>query len=85
MALLLEEGYNQAMGARELRRAVMRLVDDPLSDFLLSGGAAAEGDVVVLDRAPGGGVVALAKDAGVAATAAAAAEADVVAYSSALP
>lgn len=30
-------GYNEAMGARELRRAVTRLVDDALSDALLRG------------------------------------------------
>lgn len=32
-----QEGYNEAMGARELRRAVTRLVDDALSDAVLRG------------------------------------------------
>ena len=81
MALLLEEGYNQAMGARELRRAVMRLVDDPLADFLLNGGGAA-GDVAVLDRAPDGRVVVRSKADQAAHDAAAEAE---IVYSSALP
>jgi ATP-dependent Clp protease ATP-binding subunit ClpA len=31
------DGYSASMGARELRRAVMRLVDDELSDALLTG------------------------------------------------
>lgn len=30
-------GYNESLGARELRRAVTRLVDDALSDALLRG------------------------------------------------
>lgn len=38
LALLsLTAGYNEALGARELRRAVTRLVDDALSDALLRG------------------------------------------------
>jgi hypothetical protein len=37
MDRILGEGYNEAMGARELRRAVTRLVDDALSDAVLRG------------------------------------------------
>ena len=37
MDALVAEGYNEAMGARELRRAVTRLVDDTLSDAVLRG------------------------------------------------
>lgn len=37
MQRIVAEGYNEAMGARELRRAVVHLVDDPLSDALLRG------------------------------------------------
>ena len=33
--LLVEEGYDPAMGARPLRRAIQRLVEDPLADFVL--------------------------------------------------
>jgi ATP-dependent Clp protease ATP-binding subunit ClpA len=35
MATIVEQGWNEAMGARELRRAVTRLVDDALSDAVL--------------------------------------------------
>ena len=34
---LVEEGYNPAYGARPLRRAVMRLLEDSLADEVLSG------------------------------------------------
>ena len=37
MDRIVAEGYNEAMGARELRRAVTRLVDDALSDAVLRG------------------------------------------------
>ena len=33
--LLVEEGYDPAMGARPLRRAIQRLIEDPLADFVL--------------------------------------------------
>ena len=36
--LLVEQGYDPTMGARPLRRAIQRLIEDPLSDRLLSGG-----------------------------------------------
>lgn len=36
MDRIVAEGYNEAMGARELRRAITRLVDDALSDALLN-------------------------------------------------
>ncbi|KAL4441273.1 hypothetical protein ABPG77_011510 [Micractinium sp. CCAP 211/92] len=48
MQRIVAEGYNEAMGARELRRAVVHLVDDPLSDALLRGEIRA-GDTAVLD------------------------------------
>ena len=34
---LVEEGYNPAYGARPLRRAVMRLLEDSLAEEVLSG------------------------------------------------
>lgn len=37
MDAIVAAGYNEAMGARELRRAVVRLVDDALSDAVLRG------------------------------------------------
>ncbi len=47
--LLVNEGYDPAMGARPLRRAIQRLLEDPLSDELLRGNLA-EGLVIVCDR-----------------------------------
>ncbi len=35
--LLLEKGYDQAMGARPMRRCIQSLVEDPLSEKLISG------------------------------------------------
>jgi len=35
--LLAKEGYNPTLGARPLRRAIQRLVEDPLSEAILSG------------------------------------------------
>ncbi len=47
--LLVEQGYDPTMGARPLRRAIQRLIEDPLSDRLLSGGFP-DGSTVTLDR-----------------------------------
>ena len=33
--LLVEQGYDPAMGARPLRRAIQRFIEDPLADFVL--------------------------------------------------
>ena len=33
--LLVEQGYDPAMGARPLRRAIQRMLEDPLADFIL--------------------------------------------------
>jgi ATP-dependent Clp protease ATP-binding subunit ClpC len=46
--LLATEGYDPQYGARPLRRAIQRLVEDPLSDAMLRGKFAA-GDEIVLD------------------------------------
>jgi ATP-dependent Clp protease ATP-binding subunit ClpC len=37
LALLIEKGFDPALGARPLRRAIQRLVEDPLADHLLRG------------------------------------------------
>jgi len=50
---IIEEGYSDTMGARELRRAVTRIVDDALSDAILTG-AVAPGQVAVLRLARNG-------------------------------
>jgi ATP-dependent Clp protease ATP-binding subunit ClpC len=47
--LLVQEGYNQSYGARPLRRAIMRLLEDSLAEEILTGkvreGACVEVDV----------------------------------------
>jgi len=50
--LLAEKGYDPAMGARPLRRAIQRLVEDPLSEKILWKEFHA-GDTVVVDAADG--------------------------------
>jgi ATP-dependent Clp protease ATP-binding subunit ClpC len=45
---LVEEGYNPAYGARPLRRAIMRLLEDSLAEEILSG-RIKNGDVAVVD------------------------------------
>ena len=45
---LVEEGFNPAYGARPLRRAVMRLLEDSLAEEVLSG-RIKDGDAVVVD------------------------------------
>jgi ATP-dependent Clp protease ATP-binding subunit ClpC len=44
---LVDEGYNPSYGARPLRRAVMRLLEDPLAEASLSGQIAKDCSVVV--------------------------------------
>ncbi|CAL5222379.1 g4734 [Coccomyxa viridis] len=45
---LVEEGYNPAYGARPLRRAIMRLLEDSMAERMLSGDIK-EGDSVIID------------------------------------
>ena len=45
---LVEEGYNPAYGARPLRRAIMRLLEDVLAEEILSG-RVGEGDTAIVD------------------------------------
>jgi len=45
---LVEEGYNPSYGARPLRRAIMRLLEDTLAEEILSG-RLQEGDTAVVD------------------------------------
>jgi ATP-dependent Clp protease ATP-binding subunit ClpC len=45
--LLGREGYDPAMGARPLRRAVRRLIEDPLAEYVLKLEAEACGEVYV--------------------------------------
>ncbi|MGF1512607.1 MAG: ATP-dependent Clp protease ATP-binding subunit [Elainellaceae cyanobacterium] len=45
---LVEEGYNPSYGARPLRRAIMRLLEDSLAEEILSG-RVSEGDNAIVD------------------------------------
>jgi ATP-dependent Clp protease ATP-binding subunit ClpC len=49
--LLVEKGYDPAMGARPLRRAIQRYIEDPLADEVLSQNMP-PGSTVIVDRAP---------------------------------
>ncbi|MEN9228457.1 MAG: ATP-dependent Clp protease ATP-binding subunit [Gloeomargarita sp. GMQP_bins_120] len=48
---LVEEGYNPSYGARPLRRAIMRLLEDSLAEEILSGRIKA-GDTAIVDVDP---------------------------------
>ncbi len=50
--LIAQEGYDPAFGARPLKRAIQRLVQNPLAVRVLEG-EFEEGDTVVVDRAAG--------------------------------
>eukprot|EP00897_Mesotaenium_endlicherianum_P002931 jgi/Mesen1/2666/ME000167S01816 len=54
IARIGDEGYDRAYGARPLRRAVTRLVEDPLSEALLQGAFEA-GDTALVDVGADGG------------------------------
>uniref|UniRef100_B8HLE4 ATPase AAA-2 domain protein n=1 Tax=Cyanothece sp. (strain PCC 7425 / ATCC 29141) TaxID=395961 RepID=B8HLE4_CYAP4 len=45
---LVDEGYNPSYGARPLRRAIMRLLEDSLAEEILSG-RVKEGDTAIVD------------------------------------
>jgi ATP-dependent Clp protease ATP-binding subunit ClpC len=47
--LLVEQGYDPTMGARPLRRAIQRLIEDRLADEVL-GGTMVEGSTILVDR-----------------------------------
>src|SRR5207253_1566469 len=47
--LLVEKGYDPAMGARPLRRAIQRFIEDPLADYVL-GAELAPGSTIVVGR-----------------------------------
>jgi ATP-dependent Clp protease ATP-binding subunit ClpC len=53
---LVEEGYNPSYGARPLRRAIMRLLEDTLAEEILSG-RLKEGDTALVDIDETGKVV----------------------------
>jgi ATP-dependent Clp protease ATP-binding subunit ClpC len=47
--LLVDKGYDPAMGARPLRRAIQRFIEDPLADFVL-GRDLTPGSTIVVAR-----------------------------------
>jgi ATP-dependent Clp protease ATP-binding subunit ClpB len=52
-ALLLREGYDPAYGARPMKRAIQRLIQDPLALRILDG-AVRPGETVLVDADPNG-------------------------------
>jgi hypothetical protein len=55
----VDEGFNPTYGARPLRRAIMRLIEDCLAERILVGDIK-EGDVVIMDVDPDGAIAVLA-------------------------
>jgi ATP-dependent Clp protease ATP-binding subunit ClpC len=51
--LLVEKGWDPSMGARPLRRAIQRFIEDPLADFVLRA-ELTPGATVMVSRAPEG-------------------------------
>src|SRR5215210_7761318 len=49
--LLVEKGWDPAMGARPLRRAIQRYIEDPLADFVLRS-ELPSGSTVLVDKTP---------------------------------
>jgi ATP-dependent Clp protease ATP-binding subunit ClpC len=47
--LLVDKGYDPTMGARPLRRAIQRYIEDPLADFVL-GRELGTGSTILIDR-----------------------------------
>jgi len=52
-ALLLREGYDPAYGARPMKRAIQRLIQDPLALRILDG-EVRPGETVLVDAGPNG-------------------------------
>jgi ATP-dependent Clp protease ATP-binding subunit ClpC len=50
--LLVEKGWDPSMGARPLRRAIQRYIEDPLADFVLRSQVPAGSTVLVEPGAP---------------------------------
>ena len=52
---VVDEGYSPSYGARPLRRAIMRLLEDSLAEAMLSG-MVKDGDTAIVDVADDGEV-----------------------------
>ncbi len=48
--LLVDKGWDPGMGARPLRRAIQRYIEDPLADEVLKAGSMPEGSTVRVER-----------------------------------
>jgi ATP-dependent Clp protease ATP-binding subunit ClpC len=48
--LLVDKGWDPSMGARPLRRAIQRYIEDPLADEVLRAGPMTPGSTVMIDR-----------------------------------
>jgi ATP-dependent Clp protease ATP-binding subunit ClpC len=48
---LVDKGWDPSMGARPLRRAIQRFIEDPLADFVLRA-ELTPGATVLVGRAP---------------------------------
>ncbi|HWL50339.1 MAG TPA: AAA family ATPase, partial [Acidimicrobiia bacterium] len=48
--LLVDKGWDPSMGARPLRRAIQRYIEDPLADEVLRQGEMAPGSTVMVER-----------------------------------
>merc|ERR1712070_1173539 len=58
---LVEEGFNPSFGARPLRRAIIRLVEDSIAERILAGDIK-EGDAIILDVNIDGNITILNND-----------------------
>lgn len=58
---LVDEGFSPQYGARPLRRAIMRLLEDSLAERMLSGDIK-EGDSAIVDVSDGGAITVLTGD-----------------------
>jgi ATP-dependent Clp protease ATP-binding subunit ClpC len=52
--LLVDKGWDPSMGARPLRRAIQRYIEDPLADEVLRRGEMTPGSTVMVSRDPAG-------------------------------
>jgi ATP-dependent Clp protease ATP-binding subunit ClpC len=52
--LLVDKGWDPSMGARPLRRAIQRYIEDPLADEVLRQGPMVPGSTVLVERDAGG-------------------------------
>lgn len=64
---VVDEGYSPSYGARPLRRAIMRLLEDSMAERMLSG-EIKEGDSAIIDVDASGNITVLNGSTGTAST-----------------